>query len=231
MQHACFAFFGSTTPLVLYFLYLKNACNMIYKGVWRLQASAADCVGQPYHLPSALIVTLLRELAQLENEHLPERRLDGLVSRRTAGINGIWSVGVVEGGGVLCACVGGRRRSSRSEPPSSASLFGEDFVRAGRRSMNASAEVSSLPPPTLSSGETGTTSFRKKEKKKFLEFQAPWNDFVRQELSSEALRFRQRSRMCAVALWRFMMKRSCGFAEVRCVPSLPQRVFLDLARL
>lgn len=43
-------------------------------------------------------------------------------------------------------CVCGRRRCSRSQPPSSASLFGEDFVRAGRRSMNASAEVFPSPP-------------------------------------------------------------------------------------
>lgn len=46
----------------------------------------------------------------------------------------------------LCACVCGRRRCSCSQPPSSASLFGEDFVRAGRRSMNASAEVFPSPP-------------------------------------------------------------------------------------
>lgn len=86
-------------------------------------------------------------------------------------------------------CAWARRRCSRSPPPFSASLFGEDFVCAGRGSMNASAEV--LPSPPQLSGETGTTSFRKKKKKKkkFLEFEAPWNYFVRQELSSEALRF------------------------------------------
>lgn len=85
----------------------------------------------------------------------------------------------------LCACVCGRRRCSRSQPPSSASLFGEDFVRAGRRSMNASAEV--FPsPPALAKQEQLLLG---KKKKKFLEFQAPWNYFVRQELSSEALRF------------------------------------------
>lgn len=55
---------------------------------------------------------------------------------------------------------------------------------------------SSLPPQF--SGETGTTSFRKK-KKKFLEFQAPWNYFVRQELSSEALRFQGGSLIPVVA--------------------------------
>lgn len=70
---------------------------------------------------------------------------------------------------VSCVCVFfsrvlvRRRRCSRSQPPSSASLFGEDFVCAGRRSMNASAEV--LPSPPQFSGETGTTSFRKKKKK------------------------------------------------------------------
>lgn len=123
---------------------------------------------------------MLTELAQLENERLPERSLYGLISHQTAGIHSICCVIFV------CACVCGRRRCSRSQPPSSASLFGEDFVRAGRRSMNASAEV--FPPSPPSSGETGTTSFRKKEKK-FLEFQAPWNYFVRQELSSETPRF------------------------------------------
>lgn len=57
---------------------------------------------------------------------------------------------------------------------------------------------SSLPPQL--SGETGTTSFRKKKKKKFLEFQAPWNYFVRQELSSEALRFQGRSLVSVVVV-------------------------------
>lgn len=49
---------------------IKILFGMIYKRAARLQASAADCVGQPYHLPSDLIVTLLTELAQLENARL-----------------------------------------------------------------------------------------------------------------------------------------------------------------
>lgn len=77
-----------------------------------------------------------------------------------------------------------------TQPPSTASLFGGRLcLRWPRGSMNASAEVLPSPPHHQFSGETGTTSFRKKEKKKFLEFQAPWNYFVRQGLSSEALRF------------------------------------------
>lgn len=41
----------------------KNVLDMINKGVERARASAADCIGQRYHLPSDLIVTLLTELA------------------------------------------------------------------------------------------------------------------------------------------------------------------------
>lgn len=44
-----------------------------------------DCVGQPYHLPSDLIVTLLTELAQLENERFqPEEALNLFYSRTKA---------------------------------------------------------------------------------------------------------------------------------------------------
>lgn len=45
--------------------------GVIYERVKRLQASACDCVEQPYHPPSDLIVTLL-ELAELGKEHLPK---------------------------------------------------------------------------------------------------------------------------------------------------------------
>lgn len=50
------------------FITAINALDMIYKGVTRLQASAGDCVAQLYHPPSDLIVTLLTELAELEND-------------------------------------------------------------------------------------------------------------------------------------------------------------------
>lgn len=46
--------------------FIRNVPDMIYKRVTRLQASAGDCVVQPYHPPSDLIVTLLPELAELE---------------------------------------------------------------------------------------------------------------------------------------------------------------------
>lgn len=57
--------------------------------------------------------------------------------------------------------------------------------------MNASAEV--LPPPLNSSLAKQEQLLLGKRKKKFPEFQAPWNYFVRQELSSEALRFQEGS--------------------------------------
>lgn len=170
---------------------------MIYGGVGRLQASAADCVGQPYHLPSDLIVTLLTELAQVENQGSPGRSLDGAARPPNRWIKRRLPCFCAS----ACACasvrvlrVCGRRRCSRSPPPTSASLFGEDFVRAGRRSMNASAGVFPSPPPALAKQEQLLLGKKRKEKKKFLEFQAPWNYFVRQELSSEALRFRREVR-------------------------------------
>lgn len=122
--------------------FTRNVCDMICERGARLQASAADCVGQPYHPPSDVIVALLTGLAQLGTDRAPERGLACFNSRQSAGTGRILC-----GFFLVCAC--GRRRCSRSEPPSSASLFGEDFVCAGRRSMNASAEVfpPSPPPP------------------------------------------------------------------------------------
>lgn len=109
--------------------------------------------------------------------------------------------------------------SRRPVPPSSGKTL---FALADAPWMQVLK--SSLPPPP-SSGETGTTSFRKKEKK-FLEFQAPWNYFVRQELSSETPRFHREVesllKQFGALLWRVVaLERSA------CV----LRDFLDLARL
>ena len=92
----------------------------------------------PYHLPSDLIVTLLTELAELENERLLKEGPDCFISRQKALKRRSFFVC-----GFLCVLV---VVVLASQPPSSASLFGEDFVCAGRRSMNASAEVLPSPP-------------------------------------------------------------------------------------
>lgn len=63
--------------------FIKNVCDMIYKTRSEIIGlGLLDCVGQPYHLPSDLIVTLLTELAQLENERFqPEEALNLFYSR------------------------------------------------------------------------------------------------------------------------------------------------------
>lgn len=67
---------------------------------------------------------------------------------------------------------------------------------------------SSLPPSSLAKQEQLLLG---KRKKKFLEFQAPWNYFVRQESSSEALRFEGEVYLCSSTLLTFI----CSFSFER----------------
>lgn len=176
---------------------------MIYGGVGRLQASAADCVGQPYHLPSDLIVTLLTELAQVENQGSPGRSLD-----RAARPPNRWIKRRLP---CFCACASVRVACLWKTSLFSPSAADQCLPLRGRLCSRwptlHECECWSLPFPPPSSGETGTTSFRKKgKKKKFLEFQAPWNYFVRQELSSEAQRFRREVRSGVLQFGAFLSR-------------------------
>lgn len=135
---------------------------MIYGGVGRLQASAADCVGQPYHLPSDLIVTLLTELAQVENQGSPGRSLD-----RAARPPNRWIKRRLP---CFCACASVRVACLWKTSLFSPSAADQCLPLRGRLCSRwptlHECECWSLPFPPPSSGETGTTSFRKKGKKK-----------------------------------------------------------------
>lgn len=75
-----------------------------------------------------------------------------------------------------------------------------------------------FPPPALAKQEQLLLG---KKKKKFLEFQAPWNYFVRQELSSEALRFR-REVECVLQQFGALFWRVVALERSACVLRLPR---------
>lgn len=116
-------------------------------------------------MPSDLIVTLLTELAELENERLPQEGLNCFINTQSPKRNLISVYVCVSMCGFLffCCCVLVTdvvvlALSRRPVPPSSGKTL---FALAEAPWMQVLK--SSLPPQF--SGETGTTSFRKKKKK------------------------------------------------------------------
>lgn len=189
--------------------FIKNVCDMIYKTRSEIIGlGLLDCVGQPYHLPSDLIVTLLTELAQLENERFqPEEALNLFYSRTKAPqmnlVSWVCVCVCVFFRVCLCADVVVLALSRRPVPPSSGKTL---FALADAPWMQVLK--SSLPPQF--SGETGTTSFRKKKKK------SSWS-FKRHGITLSA-------KSCPVRRWDFRGGES-GLCKLLCALHFICRLF------
>lgn len=174
---ACSAFFGSTTPLVLYFLH--------FKCVWYQLETRRKMIG--------LVCWLFRPaLSSAERLNCYIVKRASKTSKYTFSWEGLWKALLeMNASDISLLCVGLCVLGSTSL----FSLVAAVHCLPSGKTLFALAEApwmqvlkSSLPPSSLAKQEQLLLGKRKK-KKKFLEFQAPWNYFVRQELSSEALRF------------------------------------------